>query len=119
MANANLVLIDSLVAQRSDGSVIIGRGVPGGWLRPRQVIEVANVPLGHARHLGLRITGGHRAVRLRLTGSRTGPVLFQLPAFVRNIARVSGGQISEASGTVTLSRSVRAVTVWLKHAPRG
>jgi hypothetical protein len=119
MANANLVLLDSLVAQRSDGTVIVGRGVPGGWLQPGRVIAVANVPLGQGRHLGLRITGRHGAVRLALTGSRTGPVLFQLPAFVGNIARASAGRVSEASGTVTLGRSVRAVTVWLRHAPPG
>ena len=29
MANANLVLLDSLVAQRADGGLIVGRGVPG------------------------------------------------------------------------------------------
>jgi hypothetical protein len=28
MANANLVLLDSLAAQRADGSLIVGRGVP-------------------------------------------------------------------------------------------
>ena len=34
MANANMVLLDSLAAQRADGSLIVGRGVPGGWLQP-------------------------------------------------------------------------------------
>ena len=33
MAQANKVLLDSLVAQRSDGALIVGRGVPSEWLR--------------------------------------------------------------------------------------
>jgi len=34
MANANLVLLDSLVAERSNGSLIVGRGVPASWIAP-------------------------------------------------------------------------------------
>ena len=33
MANANMVLLDSLVAQRADGSLVVGRGVPDAWVR--------------------------------------------------------------------------------------
>ena len=32
IAGADKVLLDSLVAQRSDGSLVVGRGVPPGWL---------------------------------------------------------------------------------------
>jgi len=31
-ADADLVLLDSLIAERGDGSVIIGRGVPNSWI---------------------------------------------------------------------------------------
>jgi hypothetical protein len=42
-------------------------------------------------------------------------VLFQLPAFVNNIASASAGTVDQQTGTVTLSPSVRSVTVQLKH----
>jgi hypothetical protein len=42
-------------------------------------------------------------------------VLFQLPAFVGNIASASAGTVDEATGTVTLAPTVRTVTVTLKH----
>ena len=82
MANANMVLLDSLAAQRSDGSLVIGRGVPDSWVSARQVITVANFPTvaGHRTGLTIRSTGA--AVTLTLTGARPRPVLFQLPAFV-------------------------------------
>jgi hypothetical protein len=116
MANANLVLLDSLVAERSDGTLIVGRGVPAGWVRPGQVIALANVPVSGGRRLGLRVTTHGDAVTLTLSGGRpAGPVLFQLPAFVRDIARATAGTVNEASGTVTLPSSVRSVTVTLRH----
>jgi hypothetical protein len=116
MANANLVLLDSLVAERSDGSLIVGRGVPGSWVSSGQVIALANVP-ADGGHLGLTIRTSGNAVTLTLTGSHpAGPVLFQLPAFVRNIAAASAGHVDEASGTVTLAPAATTVTVRLRHA---
>jgi hypothetical protein len=117
MANANMVLLDSLAAQRADGSLVVGRGVPGPWIRTGQVIRLANMPTVDGRHLGLTIHTSGTAVTLSLTGQPpAGPVLFQLPAFVGNIARASTGVISEKTGTVTLPATARTVTVWLRHA---
>lgn len=42
-------------------------------------------------------------------------MLFQLPAFVGNIARTNAGTIDEKTGTVTLAPAVRTVTVRLTH----
>jgi hypothetical protein len=116
MANANMVLLDSLVAQRSDGSLVVGRGVPGSWVRGGQVISVANFPTTGGRHAGLTIRTSGSRVTLTLTGQQpAGPVLFQLPAFVDNITRASAGTTDGKTGTVTLSPTVRSVTVTLSH----
>jgi hypothetical protein len=56
MANANMVLLDSLAAQRSDGSLLVGRGVPDSWTSSGQVISLANFPTTDGRHLGLKIS---------------------------------------------------------------
>ena len=114
MANANMVLLDSLAAQRSDGSLIVGRGVPDSWVASGQVISLANFPITDGRHLGLSIRANGNAVTLTLNGDKpTGPVLFQLPAFVNNIAHASAGTVNEKTGTVTLAATVRTVTVQL------
>jgi hypothetical protein len=44
-------------------------------------------------------------------------VLFQLPAFVNNVAHASAGTVDQKTGTVTLPASARSVTVELKRAP--
>jgi hypothetical protein len=104
MANANMVLLDSLATQRSDGGLIVGRGVPDSWVRSGQVISLANFPTTDGR------------VTLTLSGDQpAGPVLFQLPAFVNNIAHTTAGTINEQTGTVTLAATVGTVTVQLTH----
>jgi hypothetical protein len=82
-----------------------------------QTIEVTNVPISGGHHLGMTVTtGGSQSVTLTLTGDTpAGPILFQLPAFVNNIASSSAGTINRATGTVTLSTSTRTVTVTMRH----
>ena len=116
MANANMVLLDSLAAQRADGSLVVGRGVPSSWVAAGKLISLANFPTVAGRHLGLAIRSSGSSVTLTLSGQApAGPVLFQLPAFVGNIAHASAGTVDEMAGTVTLATTVRTVTVQLKH----
>ena len=77
---------------------------------------MANFPTTAGKHLGLSIKTSGTSVTLSLSGSQpSGPVLFQLPAFVGNIAHASTGTVDEKTGTVTLAPSVRSVTVTLFH----
>ncbi len=116
-ADANLTLLDSLVAERGDGSLIIGRGVPNSWIRTGKSIELANFAISGGHHLGLRILTRGTKVTLSLTGHRpAGLVLFQLPAFVQNLAGSTAGAIDPATGTVLLSAATRTVTVQLRHS---
>jgi hypothetical protein len=95
---------------------VVGRGVPDSWISSGQVISLANFPTTDGRHTGLSIRTSGQTVTLTLTGDQpAGPVLFQLPAFVGNIAHASAGTINEKTGTVTLPATVRTVTVQLSH----
>ncbi len=114
-ADANLVLLDSLVAQKSDGSLIVGRGVPSSWLHSTKPIQVKNFPVGKGKTVAITITSKGKRITLSVSGHPSGPVLFQLPAFVKNIAWASGGHVDQATGTVSLSSKASRVTVVLKH----
>jgi hypothetical protein len=116
MATANNVLLDSLVVQRSDGSVLIGRGVPDPWIRTGKTISVANFASSDGHRLGFAISVRNRAVSLTLTGDHpSGPVLFQLPAFVHNLRRSGSGTVDNPTGTVTLPSGATHITVELLH----
>jgi hypothetical protein len=118
IAGADKVLLDSLVAQQSNGSLVIGRGVPPAWLDGGPPITVTNFPTTAGRRAGVRISSTGRSVSLTLSGAApTAPVLFQLPSFVGNIASTSAGTVDQATGTVTLAPALRHVTVTLRRAP--
>jgi len=118
MATANNVLLDSLVAQRSDGSLIIGRGIPNSWVRTGKTISVANFPSSDGHRLGFTISVHDRAVSLSLTGDNPlGSVLFQLPAFVQNLRHPGVGSFDNRTGTVTLPPGARHITAELLHQP--
>ncbi|HMK62087.1 MAG TPA: hypothetical protein VK386_00590, partial [Acidimicrobiales bacterium] len=118
MAEANKVLLDSLVAQESDGSLVVGRGVPTQWLSAGNTISVQNFPTVDGRRLDVSIHASGQQVSLELTrGVPAGPVSFEIPDFVDNIAGVSAGVVDESAGTVTLPASAREVTVQLSKPP--
>jgi hypothetical protein len=115
MSEANKVLLDSLVAEKSDGSLIVGRGVPAAWLRSGRSISVSNFPTTDGRRLGIRISSTGRSLSLTLSGQApSGPVLLQLPSFVDNIAGTTAGTIDQGTGTVTLTPATTSVTVRLR-----
>lgn len=118
IANANKVLLDSLVAQESDGGLIVGRGVPDSWVAPGKTTSVTGFPTTDDKRISVRISGRTNGVALTLSGDSHGPVLFQLPAFVGDIASATSGRIDEKTGTVRLPAGVDTVTVALIHAPQ-
>jgi hypothetical protein len=118
MAGADRVLLDSLVAQRSDGTLVVGRGLPPDWLDRGTPISVTNFPTTAGHRASITISSVGRSVSLSVRGTvPTGPVQLQLPSFVRNIASASTGKINQATGTVTLPPALRHVTVSLRRAP--
>lgn len=116
IANANKVLLDALVAQAVDGTLIVGRGVPDDWMTSGKSISVTNFPTTNGARISVKISAAERSVTLTLNGS-TGTVLFQLPLFVNNIAGSSAGTVTQATGTVRLSTSDQTVTVQLRRPP--
>lgn len=117
IAMGNLGLLDSLASQRADGSLIVGRGVPSSWLGSGQPIAVSNFPTTDGHRIGATITTQGASVTLKLTGTLSGPVSFELPAFVNNIASTSAGTVDNGAGAVTISANTHSVTVVMAHAP--
>jgi hypothetical protein len=118
IANANKVLLDSIVAQPVSGPLLVGRGVPDDWITAGKTISVANFPTESGRRLNIDITSDGRSVTLGLHGAvPDAGVAFQLPAFVRNVASVSAGTTDQSTGTVLLPAGDMSVTVRLLHAP--
>jgi hypothetical protein len=111
-----MVLLDSIAAQRADGSLVVGQGIPSSWLTSGKAIMVKNFPTTHGHHIDLTIKGGGSSVSLTVSGKTAGAVLLQLPAFEGNIAHTSAGTSDAKTGTVTVPAGTTSVTVQLSHA---
>jgi hypothetical protein len=117
IAGANKVLLDSLVSQDASGSLVVGRGVPPAWLATRRPISVANFPTNGGRRVGLTIAGSGMHVTLTLHGTASGPVLFEVPSFVHNVAATTRGTVHQSAGLVTIAPNVHSVVVTLRKPP--
>jgi hypothetical protein len=117
ISEANKVLLDSLVAQESDGELIVGRGIPPRWLaRGTPATSVTGFPTLNGERIDITISSTGTSVSLHLRGDpRPGKVLFELPSFVDNIEKTSAGTINESTGTVTIGASTPTVTVQLRR----
>src|SRR5690348_11160129 len=76
---------------------------------------MSNFPVTDGRRLGLHMSSTGHTVSLGLAGAPSGPVVFDVPAFVNNIAGTSTGQLNEAAGTVTIAAGTKNVSVRLRH----
>ncbi len=118
IAGSDKVLLDSIVAQRTDGSVLVGRGVPPQWLATGTPIAVTNFPTTDDKRSSFTIDTHGTAVTLSVAGAApSGKILFELPSFVRNVASTSAGTVDQRTGTVTLAPGLHHVTVTLRRAP--
>jgi hypothetical protein len=118
IAGSDKVLLDSIVAQQADGSVLVGRGVPPQWLTTGKAIAVTNFPTTDDKRSSFTIDAHGSTVSLTVTGATVpGQIYFELPSFIGNIASTSAGTVDQHTGTVTVASGVRHVTVSMRRAP--
>ncbi|MEU4192396.1 sugar-binding protein [Kribbella sp. NPDC026611] len=115
-STATKVLFDSLIAEKSDGTVIIGRGVPNEWIRTHQKIALDSYPVTNGGRIGYALTTAGKTVTLKFTGNTTAYSI-ELPALRGNIANVSVKQatINQSAGTIHLPTGTKQVTITLRH----
>ncbi|MFG1911398.1 sugar-binding protein [Kribbella sp. NPDC048928] len=119
-STATKVLFDSLIAEKADGTVIIGRGVPDEWLRGNgKKIGLDSYPTTNGGRLGYQLTTAGKTVTIQFSGDTRRPTGYsiELPALRNNIANVSvhSATINQAAGTIHLPQGTSRVTIVLKH----
>ena len=108
-------LLQACISVKTDGTVIIGRGIPNHWLKHGDVIEWSNVNVNDNHKINFKITSGRSEVKLQIRGDTpNGEVRFNLPAFKNNIASADAGTTDDEKGVVTLPPSATSVTVKLR-----
>lgn len=79
-STASKVLLDSLICQRTNGDIIIGRGVPAEWLKDGNVIAVNKYPIENSGRINMRIAVNKNEIKITVSGSRpSGRIIADLP----------------------------------------
>jgi len=106
----------SLITERDDGTVVVGKGAPVSLLSENTSITVKNVSLSSGRTASLTITVKKDTVDISLSGLASAPVQVEFPVFYDNIEYASVGYDRE-SGIVTAPEGTTSVTVRLEDVP--
>ncbi|GAA3551448.1 hypothetical protein GCM10022197_02980 [Microlunatus spumicola] len=119
-ATATKVLFDSLIAQKSDGTLIIGRGAPKDWIAKGQKIALKNYPTLGGGRVGYKTTSTGTKVTITFSGKvkKADAFSIELLGLKDNVKKVSvrGAVVDEAAGTVRMKSSTKKVTITLRHA---
>ena len=77
-STAGKVLIDSIICEKADGTLIIGRGVPAEWIYEGSVIEIKKYPVSGGR-VNMRAEIRDNKEYIKLEGNYSGKVQVNLP----------------------------------------
>lgn len=115
-SGATKVLIDSLVAEKADSTVIVGRELPNEWLTNGQTIEIESYPVfgGNMNYL---MSISDKTITIIFTGNTDRVKSVEFLALKRNIASADGCAYNSATGTVTVPADVDTVVIEVRNNP--
>lgn len=114
-STATKVLFDSLIALKTDGTAIIGRGVPTEWIADGEVIDIDNYPVNNGGRVGYKLATSGDKVTVDFTGDtdKVDQFSIELMALRDNICSVDGegAEFDSEAGTVTVPSSTQKVVI--------
>lgn len=113
-------LLEACISVKTDGTVIIGRGIPDYWLKNGNTISWKDVPINNGKKLDFSVVVEENVIILKMEGDEPcGNAVFDLPIFVGNIASVTvdGKKINtfhNETGKIEIQPGNKEVRVVLK-----
>lgn len=111
------VLVDSLIAEKADGTVLIGRGIPAEWIGNDEVVEIDQYPVAGGK-MGYTMNTDGTTLKIDFTGDTNRVKSIELLGLKDNIVSADGLTFDVAAGTVTVPADVTSVTVEMKNNPK-
>jgi hypothetical protein len=114
-------MLQLCVSVRTDGTIILGRGISDEWLNTGKAIAWRNVRINNNKKIDFSIQRTGKEIKVHLKGDKTeGSVLVDIPMCVDNIASVQSktGEIVKKdfkNGKVWLSGDTKDISIRLKR----
>ncbi len=116
IAVTNKVFIEALIAERIDGTVIIGRGIPDHWVDgDDSPISISNHPLTAGRRFGYELTSTGKYIDIAFSGDQpAGEIWIDLPIFIGNDQfTATAGVVDYNSNRLILPSGTESVLITL------
>ncbi len=106
-------ILQACVSVQTDGTVIIGRGIPEHWMKAGDCVAWEHVNINNGHTLDFSITSEGNKIHLRMEGDQPeGSVILDLPVMENRIKEISAGEIVDGS-RVRIPSDVKELTVLL------
>lgn len=111
-STATKVLWDSLIVQKADSTLLIGRGMPADWIECGKRTVISDYPLNGGRKIGFSLVSSDDEITLTLTGDGAGTCEARLELIgLRGNIESTSCEYDNESGTVVIPRGITQVTV--------
>lgn len=119
-STATKVLFDSLLAAKSDNSVIVGRGIPKEWIaEDENAVEIQNYPVYNEKRMGYCITTQGTKVTVEFTGNEEIAASIELPVLKNNIKSAGEFNYDNEAGSVKVPAGTSQVVIELYMDGKG
>ena len=111
-ACASKALLESLICEKYNGDILIGRGIPDEWLYPGKEIEIGNYPISEKGRSGYHLKSLEKnTIKIEFLGDApAGDWIIALPLLMENTAAVSVPFTLEEGG-MRIDKKVREVFI--------
>ena len=104
-------ILQACVSVKTDGTVIIGRGIPESWLYDGSVIAWDHVNVNDGRTIDFTLTTSGSEIKLSIMGDiPNGDIILDLPIMENGVLEATAGEVLP-SGALKLSADTREVTI--------
>lgn len=108
---ASKVLLESLIAEKYDGTVIIGRGIPTEWLFAGKKISMSNFPVSGNRRFGFELEALEDNILIFKFMGEVENIIIDIPDFKDNIVCASTGKTDKKAGKVFIEGNTGEVKI--------
>ena len=92
------MLVDSVVALKYDGSLVVGRGLPAEWTEDGQKVAAKNFLAANGQRVDVSVEAHDGVIDVEVSGDI--PYTAQLPAFVGRIKSAQDCEFDREAGIV-------------------
>lgn len=111
-------ILEMCIAVKTDGNIILGRGIPDKWIYNGSIIQWNSVPINNSEKLDFKISIGDGQFHFKSSQRKNNaPIILNIPYMRNKLAyaltlKGENLRINKKKGTIILPRSINQATIY-------